>query len=54
LKLCGPTFTGSRSYAPDQPEPIEPIPEIDEVEPELPQMAAAGAGDLRVDQLGLF
>jgi DNA polymerase len=40
--------------APDQLEPIEPIPEIDEVEPELPQMAAAGAGDLRVDQLGLF
>jgi uracil-DNA glycosylase family 4 len=41
--------------APPQPEPVQeiPEPEVQELEPDLAP-AAAGAGDLRVDQLGLF
>jgi DNA polymerase len=39
--------------APPQPEPVQVLPEPEAPEPE-PELAQVGAGDLRVDQLGLF
>jgi DNA polymerase len=49
-----PPLLAQGAPAQPEPQPAAEIPEIEAPEPELSQVAAAGAGDLRVDQLGLF